>query len=212
MWAAAAACAGPFGLVYFFSSALSDSRSPFLFSASPVTGSCSNVFDICSQTCWVLIKYIVLVGCIPFLKLHTGIMLCVNSVLFFFSFNSVLICPCHSVNISSVAPNGWVGCCSLQYLISVIASLVDRPELPSAILPNAMPNYGPGPQSHPYLIRTPPLIWSVVFICICLTTQDKYLGSVLPLLRCIHWHPLLAFLWIFMLFLPIPTLKSSLYI
>ena len=72
----------------FFSSALSDSHSPFLFSASPVAGSYSNVFDICSQTCWVLVKYIVLVGRISFLKLHTGIMLCVNSVLFLFSFNS----------------------------------------------------------------------------------------------------------------------------
>lgn len=110
-------------------------------------------------------------------KLHADNTLCVASVLSLFPFNcfnlSTLLCE-HFFCCS----NGCIGSCSLQHHTCITASLVDRPELPSPLLLVPCPFYGHGPQFHPYLIRSPTLIWFAVFICVCLTTQDKYFGSL----------------------------------
>ena len=78
----------------------------------------------------------------------------------------------------SCCSDGYIGYCSLQYHACVIASLVDRPELPSPHLPGAMPVLWTWPTASSLLVRAPTLIWFAIFICVCLTTQDKFFGSL----------------------------------
>ena len=74
--------------------------------------------------------------------------------------------------------NGYIGFCSLQHHTCVLLLLLIGLSylLPFSLVPCLF--YGHGPQFHPYLIRSPTLIWFAVFICVCLTTQDKYFGSL----------------------------------